>query len=630
MDEELNLAIVKKKEINIIKNIVKAVIILLFPIVLFLSIELLNGMDLQGIKIAQTLFGYNQSMRLIFMGIKNCIKIIYTYYIGEKWINILLISGLLAGIYGLTGRLRKSMIITTVITMILAIVNYLLIEIRGTAITSADFYSVNMVFNMANGIQINLSAKIFISIIVVSLWLILCSKLKFETSEKHNKKIIRIIAIICFTMIFILFFATDVFDVKMSYNTNNFYQNKGVLASFLTTIKEMKVNEPEGYSVETIEEQLGNDEADKKASAVNQENKDPNIIVIMNESFSDLSEIYDLELTEDNMKFIHSMEENTIKANVYTSALGGKTANCEWEFLTGNSSKFMPIGAVAYQQYIREEVPSIVHILNNLGYNTSAFHPYNPEGYSRNIVYPLMGFNQYKFNDTMENLNLLRYDDFADDMSTYKNIINLFENKNKDEKIFNFTVTMQNHTSYWDRDFKNTVFLEKYDKEEYFDVNQYLSLIKLSDEAFKYLVEYFKDYDEPTIIMMFGDHQPGIVTNYPELFGEDKEDVYDKRKYTIPMVLWANYDIPEYEIKDTSLNYLSTILFDVAGLQKSEYMEYLQDLHEKYPVITVNAYEDSEGNFHDYEQGVPEEFKLYEYIQYNNMFDDEKLNYLFK
>ena len=77
---------------------------------------------------------------------------------------------------------------------------------------------------------------------------------------------------------------------------------------------------------------------------------------------------------------------------------------------------------------------------------------------------------------------------------------------------------MQNHLSYNDRSFENNVFLKDYNDEIHFDVNQYLSLVKKSDEAFEYIVNYFRNYDEPTLIMMFGDHQPNLVENYPEVF----------------------------------------------------------------------------------------------------------------
>lgn len=589
-----DLCVIKKYDI---KYFIRIILIILFPIVLFLAMEFLNGIRLNNINTA-----FNE----------------------EKRLSLIIITILSIGTYGITGKIKTSMIISAVIGMILAIINFLLVQIRGTSITATDFYSVGMVYGMINNIKIKFSAEIFISIGLIVLWIFMFSKIKVKDISKNKKMIYRIASISVCVVFFTLFLKTDVFSVNLTYNTKQFYEQKGIATSFLTTLKSMKLKEPDGYSKEVIKQHL---EDNKTKRTFKKEKENPNIIVIMNESLSDLASLYNLNISEDNMPFIHSLKKNTVKANVHSSSLGGKTANCEWEFLTGNTSRFLPVGAVTYQLYIKQHVISIVDILNSKGYYTTAFHPYKAEGYNRNVVYPLMGFKECKFEDDLEELNYLRYD-FVDDLSTYKNIIKLFEKKEKNQKIFNFTITMQNHLSYNDRNFKNNIYLINFNDEEHFDVNQYLSLVKKSDEAFEYIVNYFKNYKEPTIIMMFGDHQPNLVENYPEVFGESKIG-YNQNNYIVPMVLWANYDIKEKNLGDISMNYLSTILFENADLEKNKYMDFLNGLYQKYPVITTNVYKDPDGKFNNYET-IPEGFKLYEYIQYNNMFDDEKITELYE
>src|SRR5699024_4112380 len=111
--------------------------------------------------------------------------------------------------------------------------------------------------------------------------------------------------------------------------------------------------------------------------------------------------------------------------------------------------------------------------------------------------------------NTLKNLEFIR--EYPSDLSTYKNIIDLYENKSEDEKIFNFTLTMQNHGSYTDENFTNTVIAED---GQYPKLNQYLSLIKIADESLKYLINYFENQEEPTIIVLFGDHQPYVEDEF--------------------------------------------------------------------------------------------------------------------
>ena len=77
-----------------------------------------------------------------------------------------------------------------------------------------------------------------------------------------------------------------------------------------------------------------------------------NVIVIMNESLSDLSVLPGVESNTDAMPFLRSLTENTIKGYAYSSVFGGTTANSEYEFLTGNTTAFLPAGTVPYHLYV--------------------------------------------------------------------------------------------------------------------------------------------------------------------------------------------------------------------------------------------------------------------------------------
>ena len=67
---------------------------------------------------------------------------------------------------------------------------------------------------------------------------------------------------------------------------------------------------------------------------------------------------------------------------------------------------------------------------------------------------------------------------------------------------------------------------------------QYLTLANKSDEAFQMLVDYFSEYEEPTIILMFGDHQPSVEQEFLDLIynvGEDGTSMEEyMRKYEAP------------------------------------------------------------------------------------------------
>lgn len=383
----------------------------------------------------------------------------------------------------------------------------------------------------------------------------------------------------------------------------------------------------------------------------------PNIIFIMNESWADLSNLGDLETNEDYIPFINSLTENTIKGYVTVPVFGAGTSNSEYEALTGNSISFLPAGCNVYQSYLQNETPSLVSTLSTLGYSLTAYHPYYGSGWNREAVYPLLGFDDfisiedfidediietYKSNsDVIEYQNLLeeRYEDgsemllrrFISDSYDYTMVEDMYENRDEDEPFFVFNVTMQNHGGYTVSysNFYQQIYATNMST-TYPKANRYLSLVKETDSAFEELVEYFSDVDEPTIICMFGDHLPSIEDEfYEELMGVDSLDnltiEQELSRYETPFVIWANYDIEEAEVENISVNYLSTLLSQTAGLPQTQYNKYLSVLYQTLPVISSVGYVDADGTSYASGAETPYDDILLQYncIAYNSLLDSE-------
>ena len=115
------------------------------------------------------------------------------------------------------------------------------------------------------------------------------------------------------------------------------------------------LSKPKGYKEEDVQALLSNADSEEQTTVDKEEM--PNIIAIMNESFSDLNVVGDLQTSEDYMPFIHSMTKNTIKGQLLVSPFGGYTCNTEFEFLTGLSMGVLPRGSVPYLQYVSKQYP---------------------------------------------------------------------------------------------------------------------------------------------------------------------------------------------------------------------------------------------------------------------------------
>jgi phosphoglycerol transferase MdoB-like AlkP superfamily enzyme len=401
----------------------------------------------------------------------------------------------------------------------------------------------------------------------------------------------------------------------------------GTAVAFLMELKYISVDKPDGYSTQKASEILA--QYDGNLADTDETQNTPNIIVIMNEAFSDPAILGDFETNEDYMPFVHSILDgdvpNTISGFLNVSVLGGNTANTEFEFLTGSTMAFLPQGSVAYQQYLKKEMPSLASHLSELGYTTIATHPYNSTGWDRNKVYPLLGFDEMYFIKDYTSPEKIRK--YVSDKACYDKIIDMYENKDEDTPLFVFNVTMQNHSSYTE-DFDNFTPDIEVSGANSKVLNNYLSLMKISDEAIKYLTDYFSNVDEDTIIVMFGDHQPtnSVVSKIWKLNGKDANSLSQEdeaNRYKVPYFIWCNFDIETQTDCDTSANFLATRVLETAKISLNPYETFMTDLEAQYPIVTSIRAVNAEGESLE-TKSVMDDLNDYAILQYNRLFGKNK------
>lgn len=419
------------------------------------------------------------------------------------------------------------------------------------------------------------------------------------------------------------------------FTPNSFYQQNGFMVSFLSNMQYLRVSAPKDYDPEQTEAFMEPYVEEAEAAAEEETDVYPNIIVIMNEALSDPAVLGPFETNEDYMPFIRSLPEEN-KGEVYVSVKGGNTANTEYEFLTGDSMAFLPQGSIPYQQYMTGSMPGLVSLLNEKGYETVSIHPYNASGWNRDDVYEWFGFSTSLFKGAFGGAEIIR--EYVSDAATYDKIVELYANKDADTPLFVFDVTMQNHSSYSKTYSNFTPDIQAEGVGEGHQLNTYLSLVKKSDEAFRELVGYFSQAEEPTIILMFGDHQPNdwVVDPIYDVNGQDQDALSfeeSQERYKVPYVLWANFDMETDGQDVTSVNYLGGRLLAAAGLSLSPYQYYLEDLSGQLPVITGSMYMDKDGaiHAHDIQGDEKDETALlaYERLCYYHLFEEDRNDSIF-
>ena len=510
--------------------------------------------------------------------------------------------------------------------------NHYLISFRGRTLFPGDFLTLRTAANVAGNYDYRPDSMQWLTIGIFAAVLVLLSFLPREEKRLFDWRGFAPAA--AGTAVFLAaFFGTgwvEGLGIEPSMWTT---RGNGLVLNFTVCLKYMKVEKPDSYSQETLAALAGENPSDAADTAASADGgtRPVNVIVIMNESLSDLSVLPGVETNMDAMPFLRSLTENTVKGYAYSSVFGGTTANSEYEFLTGNTTAFLPAGTVPYQMYVSPGDPSLVGQMEALGYTTIAAHPYRSSGWNRPTVYADYGFDEVYFESDFQDRAYMRGDErtgYVTDRCDYENLIRWYEEKEEGQPLFLFNVTMQNHSAYqmaW-TNLPKEVWLTGELENRFQTVNQYLSLVYQSDQAFEDLIDYFSQVEEPTMILLFGDHQPQVATNfYTDVLGTNPDTAAAQKKQMVPFLIWANYDIPEAQGVELSLNYLSALLMDTANLPMTGYQKFLSQLWETAPVINTVGIRDAQGNWYGENAALPEELdgaiERCKVLLYNNVFD---------
>ena len=545
-----------------------------------------------------------------------------------QWFNILIFELIAWTLYLLIGRMTTALRIELALALAFGLTNHYVMAFRSTPFVPWDLLSVRTAASVAQNYDFTPTPRM---IVVTVLFVLLMVAVRVLRKVPRIKLPIRLGSAVLCGLALCLFVNTlqqETFQNKHYLYPFLFtpaYMTKvnGMAVTFAMDLAYVAVDKPEGYSAEEAQktlEQYGNTDNVFADDEENTNDKElPNIIVIMDEAFSDLAVVGDLETNEDYMPFMHKMQQgadHTITGYAQVSVCGGNTANSEFEFLTGNTMSFLPSGSIPYQQYITKDTPSLASYLASLGYETYAQHPYYASGWNREKVYPLLGFEHLNFIDDYANKTYVRK--YVSDDADMQHIIDTYENKEDGKPAFIFNVTMQNHGGYTDAfsDLSEDVHATNYNSEV---LDRYLSLIRLTDQSLEKLVDYFSNVDEKTVIVFFGDHQPSDtvaaqVQDSMLLPGESVPDEQLRKRYLVPYLVWANYDIDGATQQNTSLNYLSAEVLKAAGVPTDAYQNFLLDLQKSYPVMSAAGRTDAS----DADENM---LNTYKKLQYYNLFE---------
>lgn len=372
----------------------------------------------------------------------------------------------------------------------------------------------------------------------------------------------------------------------VGWNQGKNYSKNGFIAGFLFNLDAPPMEPLDHYSKEAVEKLYEKYRA--KADQINEDQEaaeeETNVIFIMNESFSDPSNLEGVESNQDPLVNYREIIQESISGNALAPGFGGGTATNEFQVLTGLSLE--PLYPHINSPFIQltqkiDSYPSIVKKMDQFGYKTTAIHPYVSHFYKRKEVYEKLNFSQALYQDNLShNGSVSESHPYISDLSAYQELFDVMSGTA--EKDFIHLVTMQNHGSYADKyeqvdyDVKGTGNPE--------EANAYFQDLEHSDEALSYLIEEINNYSEPVLLVFWGDHLPGFYQ------GEALENNPELKFYEAPFFIYSNDQTLEEEVRETSLIYFTNYVTQLLDFQISPYDALLLELEERLPVLDARIY----------------------------------------
>lgn len=391
---------------------------------------------------------------------------------------------------------------------------------------------------------------------------------------------------------------TKWFDISVndtSTQQSNYYKN-GFLTAFALNIGYLNIETPPHYNQNTIQ-QL---KQQYTPAIVGGEFKNPDVIVILSESFWDVTTLPNTTFSEDPIANYNELSQSYPSGTMISSTFGGGTARPEFEVLTGMTTAPMPVGAFPYQQYMHNDTFSFARYFKNMGYDTIGLHTYDNTFYERNKAYPHMGFDEFRGQDQLKTQLWWNSGPYLTDETLIDEIKYELEQQH-DNGVFLFGITMENHSLFQNK-FKSqelTIDVQNNDCsiQEINALKNFTKGLSDSDKALKQLYDYVMSREKETVVLWFGDHLPTLGSDFSPytttgaLHSSNSDDWTEKEveyMFSTPYIVFANYDTGQDYIADkqaVSSYFLMPLLLKYINAPETVQSNVLLDLYKNCSVI---------------------------------------------
>lgn len=342
----------------------------------------------------------------------------------------------------------------------------------------------------------------------------------------------------------------------------------------------------------------------------------PNVIVIMSESFMDPTILDNVHFSTNPVSNFHRLANQGISGDNIVPVFGGGTANTEMEFLTGAPVFFLSSAyAVPYSnpsRYFSQNLyTAMPWLFQENGYRTVALHPNYASFYNRNFVYPRLGFQEFIAKEQMPDADFKGWY-ISDEYFTNRMIQEIERAEQDNTPLFLFGISIQNHFEFWGskyQDFDTDIYATSpvLTESQVGSVSTFAQGVFDADKQLGRLIDFIEAGDTPTMVVFFGDHLPVLGYHFDNIFERlgfvSSQAVHTwnmedrSRMFAPPYLVWDNFSNNLEEWGTISTYFLGANVLAHSGIALNRHWEHVLHFNHHFRALTENHYVDIYGNF---------------------------------
>ncbi|MBQ3424687.1 MAG: LTA synthase family protein [Clostridia bacterium] len=465
-------------------------------------------------------------------------------------------------------RRRRAVLATTcIVWLVLGVVEYIVVKDRIQPFCSVDILMLKDAFSLIT-LYYTLPQIILMFLGgfgAIALVIFLFARMK------RRRRVNRGLSLTVFLGMVLLCAMVAALGIRVGFFPRRFdslvdaYNDYGFATCFVFTFGKQGISKPQTYSEDTVSDILEEiegatgeeelvypvfDEADNLAQ--------PNIVFLQLESFFDVNTILGGEYSADPTPWFNRLCSRFSSGLLYVPTVGGGTANTEFEVISGLALDFFGAGEFPYNTILQNTTcESLCYDLKDYGYTATALHNNRATFYSRNLVYPNLGFDRFVSLEYMKDVKYTPLG-WARDAGLTEEILTALDTTESRDLIY--CVAVETHGKYAETYEPKPGDIEVLSLPEAIPLapfENFINALPGTDGFLRDMTLALLRFDEPTVVVAFGDHLPALEIENDML---STGSVYASR-----YVIWNNFgghfEAPDLEAYRLNANLLKQLGF---------------------------------------------------------------------